>query len=69
MSIELYYQKITVVEFRAFDQFHSEHFYDAEPAQITEYIFKNICPTAVIISIIEYPITERKRLTGFKKMS
>lgn len=66
-KIEFYYQKITVVEFRAFDQFHDKHFYDSEPDQIAEFIFKKICPTAEIIKMTEYPITERKQVNGYKK--
>lgn len=53
-----FHEWITVVEFRAFDKQCEEHFFDSTPSQITTYIFKNICNTAVIKNITEYHFGE-----------
>jgi hypothetical protein len=61
-----FHEKITVVEMRAFDRPMQEHFFDKEPEQITDYIFKNICDTAVIKNITEYTISGVKHINDFK---
>lgn len=60
-------QKITIVEFMAYDKKQDKHFFDATPEQCSNYIWKNICHTAVILSITEYPPVEPVCVYGFKK--
>lgn len=58
MLDKLVVTKITIVNFRAYDKACEEHFIDKEPKQITEFIFRTICFTAVIQSIHEYYIAD-----------
>lgn len=59
--------KITIVQFRAYDRPLEQHFVDATPDQCTAYIFKNICNTAVINKITEYIVESPICVYGFKK--
>lgn len=57
---------IVVAQFFAFAKFNSLTFFDKDAQQIEKEI-RDICPTAHIVLIIEYPITSYKELRGYKK--
>jgi hypothetical protein len=60
-------QSLTIVEFKAYDKNMDKHFFDATPEQCSEYIWKNICATAVITSITEYPTENPNCVYNFKR--
>ena len=60
-------KKLTIVEFRAYDKNCDKHFFDATPEQCQNFIWKNICATAVITTITEYPTDSPNCIFGFKK--
>ena len=59
--------KITIVEFKAYDQTHEKHFFDATADQCSLFIWKKICATAVILNITEYGELSPHCVYGFKK--
>lgn len=59
--------KITIVEFKAYDKTSDKHFFDATPEQCSQFIWKYICATAVIVTITEYGNLAPACIYGFKK--
>ena len=62
-----FYKTITIVEMKAFDREMQEHFVDSTSEQCTNYIFKNICETAVIKSVTEYIIEQAIIIKDFQR--
>jgi len=60
-------ENILVITFVAFDNQEEKHFFDATVEQASNYIWKHICPTAVILFADEYAIEKHTAISVKKK--
>lgn len=60
-------EQILIVTFVAMQKQHEEHFFDTTIEQASKFIWKNICPTAVILYADEYVIETHKAIVVKKK--
>lgn len=67
MKSENYRERILEVTFQAYDKTKVEFFYDSNIEQASNYIWKNICATAVILYAWEYHLNNPKQIKIEKK--
>lgn len=60
-------ENILIVTFVAYDKQDEKHFFDCTIEQASNYIWKNICPTAVIMFADEYAIEKHSSIPVKKK--
>lgn len=60
-------ENILIVTFVAFDKQEEKHFFDSTIEQASNFIWKNICPTAVILFADEYRVEKHTSISVKKK--
>lgn len=58
---EEYRKQLMVVDFVAFGKQDTKYFFDTTVEQASKYIWKNICPTAVILFAWDYGVSDPKQ--------